>query len=224
MRDQCDRTTKCRTLHIAQVHTVQHNAPRLGVIKTLQKLNDRRLTRTGRANKCYRFTRLHGERNTVKRRRIGPRGITESDVLKANCAVLCIGQSNRRHGVQHGIFGVQQLNQSLGRARRALQLGPDLGQGRHGARNHHRVDHELHQFTRGHRTGAYVIRPDPQHANNARKDEENHNHGHQRAGQHPLFRSDKTLFRHIRKLRACVPFGRKCLNGLNRQKCLGRSA
>ena len=111
----------------------------------------------------------------------------------------------RRHrqrlfGIGHAVRGPQQFHQTFGCASRTLQFTPDFRQGPHGPRHHHRIDHELHQCARRHGPGAHIMRPDPQHAHNARKHQKDHDHRHYRAGGDPAAGGIIAFFRHIREI------------------------
>ena len=108
------------------------------------------------------------------------------DVLEGDLAPDGLWQGGRAGRVLHAVFHMQQFHQPLGGPGGALQFAPDFGQGGDGARHHHRVDHELHQRAFGHQPGAHVDRADPEHADDAREHQEDHDHRHRRPGADAL--------------------------------------
>ena len=77
----------------------------------------------------------------------------------------------------------QQLHQPLGGAGGLRQLAPHLGQLGHGAGREHRIEHELAEPAAGHLAADHQARAEPQHADDARDDQEDGDRGQAGAGQ-----------------------------------------
>ena len=122
--------------------------PASGIEEPQQQLEDRGLAGPGRPDQRHGLARRDAEIEIEQRRRLRPRRIAEGHALKADRALDPRRQRHRCCRVADRVGGEDQLDHPLGRAGRALQLAPDLGERRDRAGDDHRVDHELHQRAR----------------------------------------------------------------------------
>mmetsp|Transcript_18179 Transcript_18179/g.28458 ORF Transcript_18179/g.28458 Transcript_18179/m.28458 type:complete len:692 (-) Transcript_18179:1735-3810(-) len=224
LRHQRDVLAKRLPLHLGHVHTVQRDAPRLRIIEALDHLNDRRLARARRADKGHCFARLNIKAHTIERLNVRSAGVRECHTLKPDAALNRRGQGHGCRDILNRVNGVKQLDQTLGRACRALQFPNDLGQGRDPARHHHGIDHKLNQRAHGHIARAHVIGPDPKHTDDAHKHQKNHDGRHQRSGGDPPLGRAIAGLGHVRKHGAAGGLVGKGLNRLHGRELLGRAS
>ena len=160
----------------------------------------------------------------VQRRNIGARRIAERHIVKADGSLHRHRQRCGCCGVLHAVFDRQQLDQPFGGASSALQFAPDFRQGRDTARDHDRVYHELDQRAGRHHACAHVIGADPQHADDARKDQKDHDHRHQRPRANTPPGRVIAAFGHIAELGARCRLLGEGLHGLHRPQGFGCAA
>ena len=224
LRHQRDMTTEGIAHQRCQRHTVQTHLARLRIVKPLNHLDNRGLARPRRADEGNRFTRLNGQVHLIQRRCIRPRRIGERDIIKRQLTAHRFRQGLRLHRVAHAIVGLQQLHQTLRCACGTLQLAPDFRERRDRACHHHRVDHKLHQGALAHGAKAHIIRPDPQHADNAGKHQKDHNHSEPRPRLDAPFGHLIRGLGHLREMLAAQILMGKGLHGLHRAQSLARIA
>ncbi len=122
LRHQRQRAAEIGARKGRQRHPVQQDAAFLRIVEPLQKLQDRGLARARRADKGHRLSGPDVQADTVQRRDLGAGGIAEGHAFEGDLTPHRARQRGRRGRVLHGVGGLQDLDQTLGRAGGALHL------------------------------------------------------------------------------------------------------
>ena len=108
----------------------------------------------------------------MERPLLDPGRIGEMHVREGHRAQGRVRQSLWIAGRLHGGLGGQDLAQALRRAGGLGQFAVNLRELAQGACGEDRIEHELRQAPTGHVTGQHVLRAIPEHAHDARRDQE----------------------------------------------------
>ncbi len=196
LRHHPDQPAQRRQLHRGDIHPVDQNPPRGGIVEPLQQLKDRRLPRARRPHQRHRLPRRDLSRKRVQRGGVRPRRIAETHPLEANLAAHHRREPlrPRRRGDQRPL--VQDLQQPPRRPRRPLHIPQQLAQRRPRGRHDHRIEHEGRQLPPAHPPANHIAPAHPQAEGDRPEPQRDHAQQQQRPRPHPPQRGgDRRLHR-----------------------------
>src|SRR5690606_21671866 len=112
---QRDLTTQIGAGEFAQIGTIEHHAAGRGIEEAQEQLKDRRLARSGGADKGHRLTGADVQRQAIERSDPRARGIVEGHLLKPDITADAGRQRNGLDRVSHAVLGREQLYKALSR-------------------------------------------------------------------------------------------------------------
>ena len=155
--------------------------PDSGIVEAQQQVEDGRLAGPRGTDDGHRLARRDGEVEAIERQRVGPRRITERDLLETHVALHRLGQGLRIDGLDDGRRLGAKLGQALGRTRGALQVADGLADGAARARHQHGIEHEGRKIAGTDAPADHVVAAHPQQEADGGEDDENHQRRHDRA-------------------------------------------
>ncbi len=221
LRDEGELAAQIGAAEVAQIDAVEADCARGRIEETHEQLEDRGLAGAGGSDEGDGLAGADVEIEFGERGDLGAGRVVEGDAFEGQFAAHRDRQRAGGFGFGDAVGRFDELDHALRGAGGALQLTPDLGERGDGARDEHGVDHELHQFARGHHAGAHVAGPYPEHADDGGEDEEDHDGGHDRTDPDAAAGDLEGLFGDIAEAEAAGVLVGVGLDGLGGEQGLG---
>ncbi len=148
LRDDGDLAAQAVKVQRTNVDSVHADLPLLRVIEAQQQFKQGGLACARRPYKSHAGPRFHLEIQPIDGRRVGARGVVETQTAHADIAAEILAEGNGVRRRDDVTFCVQQFHQALGGPCRALQIPDDLTDGAHCRGHNHGIDDKRRQFSR----------------------------------------------------------------------------
>ncbi|RMR09185.1 hypothetical protein ALP93_200328 [Pseudomonas syringae pv. helianthi] len=181
-------------------YALNQNAPLTGIVKTQQKVENRRLARTGRPDQRQGFARLDGQGQVIDCIALGTRRVGKRDTFQHQTPADALWQAlqvcSRRLDLATRL---KQLADPFGCPGGALQIANDLAQRTKRHADHQRIKYKRCQLTAGNTPIDHVHAAHPQHYSHRTQHQNDHQRDQPGALQDPFAGGIERLFHRVRK-------------------------
>ena len=172
----------------ADVDTVVEDAAHRRIVEAQQQLEQGGLAGARRPDDGHGFTRPDREREVMQRTILAARGIGKDDAIEGQRTFGLGGKFGRRGGSDDLRLHRQKLADAARRAGGRDDLAPDFRELAERTGTEHRVEDKLRELTTAHPSCEDIVGAEPQHGDDAGKDQHDHDAGERRAGRDRLGR------------------------------------